>query len=861
MIMVRQRSSSFGGLSGLVLICLILGSCSASRYIGHRLAPDRAPIEGRRFVGLPQLTKNVTILLDTYGVPHIKAGDEYSLYFAYGYIEGRDRRFQMEVLRKISAGRLREMFGDLDSSGLLRKKEIQSRMIGFYRDAEVILAQASPADRRLLQAFADGVNAATEREPRPMEFRLLDYQPQPWQPQDSCLIIALTSFGLCKNWEMELGRLELIVYQLQTGGSIERALAIWPPRAEWGPHLIGTQPERDPFAAIAPLAPELASYLQQHFSGRQALAPTVPPNPGLASAIEPSLPAFANLLTNWSASNNWAMNREWTKTGQGAFSSDPHMPHMIPALGYLAHLKCENCSEGDYEAIGAGFAGLPAIAFGSNGKTAWGPTSNWADVTDIYVEQPISGQPGYYRYEDGRAPFLERTETFQIRQKDGSFKNERMVVRETRHGVVLNDFLEKLPKDFPIVTLRREMRPQQPISALRQLYLSDTVTEARAALNDFAVLVGHWSLADHHGNVGYAGPLSLPIRRNHLGTLPVPGWLQKYEWAGFYPIAQLPFIENPPSGWVASANNQVVQPESFGLPINFEGDVPFRYQRIADILNTGRTHDTIVNQIGQQQTDNVDLGWSRVQSLFSPALQALLTDPDPLLVAATRTLLAWDGHSSPDSVGASLFNVLTAYLLKNSMADEVSPATLKFLLTYFNAEPLTYGIFTNSHNPAWDDRKTEVRETAAAVIQHSFRETVAGLRQTYGGDISGWIWDKIAPWVLEHPFGQKSALASYVNRKAPMNGSINTLYKHQYERTELTRLPNKIGPVLRIMVDFNDFSASKMSLPGGQSGRPASKHYDDLLPLFLRGDGIPMSLDFPGLESSAVGRITLGPGH
>jgi len=840
----------------LLILSAWIASCSspAYRYLRYRLTPDRLPTRPHTEVIVPDLTEPVTILLDDYAVPHIRAEREEPLYFAYGYMQGRDRRAQMELLRMMSLGRMRELLGARDTSGIVERLEIFSRMMGIPEDAERFLENASPEGLAILQAFSDGVNAATENEPLPMEFRLLNYTPDPWSPKDTCAIIALVSFGLAKNWEMELGRMELIVHQLATGGTIERALDIWKPRVELGPHMVGRKPDSDPFAHIPLMAPELRDYLMEnHASG--GIEPGGTPG-------EPSTSMHAALATffkDMSSSNNWAMDGRWTGTGRGALSSDPHMPHMLPPLGYLAHLECSQCESGDTNIIGATFVGIPAIAFGTNGRVAWAATSNWADNQDLYVEKVTPGKPGHYEVNGRSVPFEVREEVFKIREKDGTFSTETRTVRQTRHGVVLNDFIERIPEHFPVVTLKRNRDPGRPIQSFLKLYRSEDVAQAQEALFHFVAMVGHWCVADVHGDVGYVGTLRLPRRTEHLGTMPVPGWVDTYEWGAFFPVADLPGEIRPERGWVATANNQVIQPDSFGHPINFEGDAPFRYRRIARNLEAGSTGRRIVEQIGRQQMDNVDAGWEAVRSLFVPAVAPYRNAEDPLLRQAASVLTRWDGTTSPDSVGPSLFHTLCAHILKNTMEDEVAPGTLRFVLTYFNIEPLAYGIFCDPSNPAWDNRETEDVETSKAVVAECFVQSVEALADAYGSNVDKWTWDRIAPWEIQHPFGTEGVLAGHVNRRVPTKGAGNTVAKHQFERKEMVAFPVLHGPVLRVMVDFNDLSGSRMSLPGGQSGRPSSIHYDDMLPLFLMGDGVSMEMDFQKIREATAGRIVLRP--
>ncbi len=376
----------------LLLGALVLAGCAASPTVRAAAAPGKT-------VRVTGVSGPVTILLDRHGIPHISAGSEADAAFAMGYMHARDRRFQMELLRMDALGRLRELLGSRVPPAVLRL-ELFSRALGFAREARDVLDNFPAEDQRILAAYADGVNAATAYEPEPLELHLLGYEPQPWTAADSLAILQTISFGFCKDWEQELVRLEIVVHQLRQGSTIDHALGIWPPRFDFPPHLIGVKPAKDPFAAIAPMAPELASSLLENLSASLApVSPLVPP-----AATDP----LSRALDLRFLSNNWAVSGTWTGTGKSAFAIDPHMPSSLPPLPYIVAVQLDSATEGSYHIIGASFPGLPAVPFGTNGAVAWGPTSNWADVTDLYVEKPAPGRPGFYQTEDGDRPFGSR---------------------------------------------------------------------------------------------------------------------------------------------------------------------------------------------------------------------------------------------------------------------------------------------------------------------------------------------------------------------------------------------------------------------------------------------------------------------
>jgi len=841
----------------VLLLSVVFLSCSSPlmQFVSYRLSPDIPPTTGEVNIAVPGLAKPVTVILDQYAVPHIQSDDEMALSYAMGYMHGRDRRFQLEMMKMAAGGRLRELVGEQDDE-ILARMEIFSRMIGLYRDADVMLASFTPYQLKMAEAYSAGINAATANEPRPLEFRLLDYQPEPWQSKDIGLILAMISFGLCKNWEMELGRMELMINQLQTGSTIERSLQIWKHRRDMPPYAIDRPFPNDPFADIPLVAPKLVEYLKT-FRDTQPIPTQIEAIPQEAMSGWSPLALFQRGI---SASNNWAVGGQWTGTGRSALSSDPHMPHMMPSMCYLAHVKYTPSEGEGYDVIGGMFIGMPAISQGTNGYVAWGPTSNWADISDLYVEMPAPDKPGHYLVNGKAVPFNIRREEFKIRQDDGSFKVEVHEVRETRHGVIVNDFVERIPENFPLLALRRSSNKGHSMTAIANLYRAKTVKQGREALYDFYAMNGHWALADHEGNVGYIGTPYLPKRTRHLGTFPVPGWGNDYEWEEFFTPDQLPWIENPEVGFVGTANNLVINPISFEYPIAIDGEVPHRSGRIYEVLGQGNDGQSVVQQLSDLHRDGMDLGWRVVYDLYREALTPLIVDDDELVADAARRLLDWDGDTDPQCSETTIYQSVNAYTFKRAMEDEVGPKTLHFYLTYFNIEPMFFDVLGDDSNPAWDDRRTERTERAAEVVREQFHVAVHALAERYGDNIDDWTWSEAAPFVIQHSFGGIGSLADYVNSDPlPTMGVTNAVNKHQFKREEMVSFPIEDGAVMRLVVDLNDMPGSIMSLPGGQSGRPGSPHYQDLLPLYIEGRGVSLERDFGKLKQAASGEIYLTP--
>lgn len=808
---------------------------------------------------LPGLDAPSTVYLGVQGIPFIKARSSVDAMRTLGYLHGRDRRFQMEMMRMAAQGRLREMIGDPDdptAGNIVKNLDLSSRMLGLTEDAKSFYEELSPTEKEYLVAYSEGVNTATRNEPKPLEFRLLKYDTPDWTPIDSASVMAMMSYGLAKNWRMELTRLEILVYQLRLGTRIRESKQIYPPVLRFGPHLIADAAERFGSLQIKPeeIAPELIEYLEEIYLNKPV--PTTNYFQ-LSSVSQPKGQSQYDLLTVdnlWSGSNNWAVHGKFTASGGAVLAGDPHLKHGLPPLFYLVQMQCP-----EFTVAGGCLPGFPGVLLGTNTKVAWSPTSNWADNQDIFVEMPDKEEPEkYYWYQNRRRRFEEKVETFLIR--DGNtFRKETVRARHTVHGVVLNDMLPDLPPDFPVVALKRgTYGGGHAMRGLLDLYGAKNVEDARDAIENFTAFQGHWVFGDAKGNIGYYGICGLPIRLRSYGSVPVPGWNGTYEWTGTYPAEKLPWVINPMQGFVATANAQTVNPYEFPVPMNVDGDVSYRYSRIQDVLHEVIPHTQVtVKDMMALQHDKVEYSWKSHAEVFKAALRPTLQDGRRRYRRAAEYLMEWDGASNPDSVGATLYHTMISFILDKTMRDEMPATTLNFLKEFFNGEPFLFNLIEDPKNPAWDDRSTAAtRETREEVMRQAFELAVEGLRKKIGKDPEMWTWGKFSHLTLSHPFGKVAALSRVVNRGPfAVGGSSNSVFKNQGTRTNPLDYPVAFGPSVRIAVDLGKIEDSRFVVPGGQSGRPGSAHYDDLVPLYLGGEGVPML--FTEEAAKADARTTL----
>jgi penicillin G amidase len=226
---------------------------------------------------------------------------------------------------------------------------------------------------------------------------------------------------------------------------------------------------------------------------------------------------------------------------------------------------------------------------------------------------------------------------------------------------------------------------------------------------------------------------------------------------------------------------------------------------------------------------------------------------------AARTLLSWDGDVDPSSPAPTLYQSLLSVLMDTLLEDEVTPATMDYLHFYFNTDPLLFGILGDPENPAWEDRRTRLDESAEKVVAGAFGETVGRLARAYGQDVQRWTWRRAAPVALSHPLGRVPGFWSANRTGIPPRGTASSIFMHKYGRSNPVRFPVIYGPALRLVVDFSDMAHSFISIPGGESGRPGARHYDDILPLFEKGEGVELGGSPAEFRGSTELLIELGP--
>lgn len=818
-------------LSRLMVPALVLGlaGCDAMD-LWLRDTVDKA--EGE--VTLQGLTAPVTIRRDDMGVPRIEAANTGDLAFGVGYAMASDRLAQMVSYSLVAQGRISEMAG-----APTRDLDVYMRTLGLRRHAERHLAQVSPELQQNLQRFADGVNAwvHTHRDTLPLDFKLSGYAPEPWAPINSMDVFMMLNLGLSLNLPEEIAFLDL-------------AGVVGPEKAAW---LIPSYPDE-------PIALDEAGKLKD-FPFRElqvALQGHTQLDRQLAGLFVPLRQA---------ASNNWVVSAARTKGKASILANDTHLLLEHPPVWMLMQVATPG-----YSAGGVAIAGLPGAVAGYNGHIAWGMTMVMADSQDVFVEKlKQEGGKTLYLYQDNWRPVQQREEVIRIKGDP----DHKIIVQETVHGPLLNAALRgqrvneimaptlKVADGYGLAVQTTGSIADKSVERFFLLGQSKDFATAEKAMDGIGAIHLNMVFADA-ANIGWQVTGTYPVRRKGRGYFPSPGWSGEYDWSGVTDFASLPRHINPAQGFVATANHRTVamthEPHLTG-----SWYAPERHERITERLqeNAGQTLDSTIDL----QNDTVDLAALKLKRLLlekTPLLQERIGKlPEASRQSAEKSLkmlTAFDGRMAVDAPGAALYAVFLDSLTRQVFADELGQgqAWQSFLM----ANAITYSaqqdhMLGRDDSPFWDDVHTAaVREDKWDIVTRTLAISWQQALLLLGADSANWRWGKIhtyawesgstkmKPWLPTVPAMAVGALGRYLDRGPfPAPGSTNTVNVAGYTIGDGYKVWNV--PAMRLVVDFSLAEPLYLINAGGQSGNPASRHYDDGIPLYLSGKNRSLAFHDP----------------
>ncbi|MBT8185112.1 MAG: penicillin acylase family protein, partial [Eudoraea sp.] len=682
---------------GWILMGVVVLAAIFSFVFIQSLKPDYGGVKP-----LADLSKEVEVYYDGYGIPHIYGQNEQDAFRALGYVHAQDRLWQMDLLRRIARGGLSEVFGkDLISTD----KFMLSLGIDEGSDKSIAELDMGSDVAILSQAYLDGVNKFIEEGPTPIEYYLTGLEKEPFQMKDIYNSIGYMAFSfamahktdpLLSEINNKLGSAYLKDLQIDSDTSLTRI---------------------------------------RNFSNKKG------------DSLKNSLTALTTKalkglpIPQFVGSNSWVLGPEKTSSGKVILANDPHIGFAQPAVWYEAHV-----SSPGYEMYGYHLAGIPFPVLGHNRALAYGITMLENDDIDFYFEE--SNPADSTQYKNGDSWETYETITRNIKVKDTSevvFKFKR-----TKNGPVLNGIANQIKGERPISMSWTYTRlPNKNLDAFYGVSHAGNIDEFRKAIEYIHAPGLNIMYGDAEGNVAWWGTARLHEMPEGVHTKFILDGTNENE----QPLRYLDFSENPhavnPSwNYVYSANNQ---PDAIGgklypgyyLPEN-------RARRIVQLLEPKNDWDR--DAVGEMITDHTSpVNVEIVKELAKLVNVKELTDEQLKLV---DDLGAWAGDYPLDGIAPTVYHKWVFYLLKNTFEDELGEELFtQFLSTHFHKRMIAPMVKTPV-SVWWDNVHTEtIAESQKDIVSTAFVQAIDSLKATLGEDVNEWKWGKVHTIEHGHPIG------------------------------------------------------------------------------------------------------------
>ena len=722
----------------------------------------------------------------------------------------------MDLGRRIGEGRLSELF---DTATVAFDKLF--RTLQFTQLADSLESHLHPDSRRILQDYADGVNEfiTTHKGKYPVEFDMLNYQPEPWTVKHSLLLMRLMAWELNFAWWVDLTYAEI-----EAKVPPDKFRDIFLSSTESSTVVSENSPSGFPLESMHDFLSVVREYRKYFHAG-----------------------------TFSSASNAWVIDGSKSMSGKPILANDPHLIVSLPSKWYELHLTAPG-----WNVAGVTIPGIPLVLIGHNDSLAWGFTNAMIDESDFYIEQIDSSNKNTYRFKNQSLAVQTHKEVIYFGGSDSVVID----VRRTHHGPIINDVnpaARHMQNEFsiphPPVSLRwvgTEMSDE--IFGLYRIDRALNAVQFEEGIKQLSVPGQCAVYADVHGNIARWIAGRVPIRGKHPGTLPLNGSTGEDEWQGYVPFEKLLKLWNPLGGIIVSANQQLID-KTYPYYISTLWEPSSRYQRIQDLLSL----DKISAEDFKQFQEDVVSYYSR--DVAREILRVFSADSAiyPETNAALVYLRNWNYRMTPTDIASTIVNTFVVRLIHNTFEDELGPDVLDdFLFSLVVPYRVIEGLLQQEQSPWFDDIMTDTVETKAMIVRKSLFQTIEELRSKFGPEMKTWQWGKLHEVVFEHPLGRRKPIDKVFNvGPFAVGGGEETVNKGMFKLTEPFRF--FAGPSMRQIVDLaHPFTASTI-ITLGQSGQPLHRHYDDQTSLWLNGGYKKVMTDWDEIKKQNWELLTLKP--
>jgi penicillin amidase len=732
---------------------------------------------------LKGLQGKVIIRYDENMIPHIFADNDHDLYYAQGYVTAGDRLWQMDIQTRSASGRLSEIVG----SKALEVDRYHRRM-GMVYGAENTLKEMMKDPRMavMINAYTEGINTYIHqlwKRDYPIEFKLLNYEPEDWKPINCALLLKLMS---------------------ETLAGYSDAPAMTNVLKKFGPKVTNDLFPDYPFRED-PIIPADTKWDFKALPLPKASADF------LAAMTEP---VKHQEKAEGLGSNNWAIAGSKTANGYPLLANDPHLNLTFPSIWYQIQLSAPGVNT-----YGVSIPGAPCVINGYNNHIAWGETNVGADVLDFYYIKFKDDSRNEYWYNNKWNKTTKRVETIGIHH---GFSVVDTVIY-THHGPVVYESKEKRPKshlDIPVGAAVRWIAHDASADMMTFYLLNRAKNYAdyRKALSYYTAPAQNFIFASADKDIAITVNGKFPLKFKEQGKYILDGTDPANDWQGWIPAEQNPASKNPARGYLSSANQSSTSPD-YPYYLNWDFASYERGKRISDRLSVMK--NATVDSMRALQNDTYSIKAQDVlPTLLSYIDHAKLTDDQR---QALKLVKGWDKYVDADSQGATVFSAWWIKFYTMVWSDKFNEdeglnmpsqdRTIKLLIK----EP---------QSPWFDNTKTKMKETCADLVNAAFVAAVKDLVKKHGKPGTAWEWGKVKE--------------TYINHLANLDGFGADKFIAGGSGSTVNALMDGHGPSWRMVVQMGPKVQGYGIFPGGESGNPGSLYYDDMLKTWQAGQLKPL---------------------
>jgi len=502
--------------------------------------------------------------------------------------------------------------------------------------------------------------------------------------------------------------------------------------------------------------------------------------------------------------------------------------------------------------------------------------------------------PGQYLYKGEWRDFTVREEVIKIRPgtvqtgPDRRYREKKIKIRHTVHGPIINDMVPGLPDDTPPLALRwvgwdfsrhpdmfeefvtsatveeameklraHEERPK----VINVAMMFDTWMQGKG-VDDFieglsynVLLNMNWVCADSSGHIAYMPGSLVPRRKKGLGVMPVPGASGEYDWEGFIPFDELPQVIDPDRGWMATANNEVVEAEWYPHVFATGYSGGWRAWRIEELIEELKPISMddmkrIQNDVYVKQAD-----------VFVPMIVEAVKEKAPddrELMEAAMILERWNRYATIDSAGAAVFYETLSYFTDNVLEDDFKKQDYNKLIKGHVGHTVKMWLI-NDVDDYMDDKRTPHKvEDKNDVLTASLKDAVKWLKKELGRDMQKWQWGKLHTIKWYHPMGF-GPLKEMSIGPFPHPGGDSTVRNASSMGIGGNKHMCMGGPVMRHIIDMGEPDKGQIVIDGSQSGQWLSPHYRDMHTLWYNSKYIDAEKRPEKVAESADKLLVLKP--